>query len=88
MDGGAWWGCGLWGCKDSDMTKQLTHTYTHTLCSWASQGKNTKVVYHSLYSCGLILDKLFTFSDCLLTCKMKGIDWLLRPNILFLHVIH
>ena len=25
-DGGAWWGCGLWGCKESDTTKQLTHT--------------------------------------------------------------
>ena len=23
-------GCGLWGCKESDTTKQLTHTYTHT----------------------------------------------------------
>ena len=22
-------GCSLWGCKQSDMTKQLTHTYTH-----------------------------------------------------------
>ena len=27
-DGGAWWGCGLWGCKESDTTKQ--HTYTCT----------------------------------------------------------
>ena len=23
-------GCGLWGCKESDTTKQLTHTHTHT----------------------------------------------------------
>jgi len=30
MDRGAWWGCGLWGCKESDTTKQLTHTHTHT----------------------------------------------------------
>ena len=22
-------GCGLWGCKESDTTKQLTHIYTH-----------------------------------------------------------
>ena len=22
-------GCGLWGCKESDTTKQLTHTHTH-----------------------------------------------------------
>ena len=28
MDRGAWWGCGLWGCKELDMTKQLTHTHT------------------------------------------------------------
>ena len=28
MDRGAWWGCGLWGCKESDMTKQLTHIHT------------------------------------------------------------
>jgi len=30
MDRGAYWGCGLWGCKESDTTKQLTHTHTHT----------------------------------------------------------
>ena len=23
MDGGAWWHCSLWGCKESDMTKRL-----------------------------------------------------------------
>ena len=23
-------GCGLWGCKESDTTMQLTHTHTHT----------------------------------------------------------
>ena len=22
-------GCGLWGCKESDMTKQLTHTHIY-----------------------------------------------------------
>ena len=26
MDRGAWWGCGLWRCKESDTAKQLTHT--------------------------------------------------------------
>ena len=31
----------------------------------------------------LILSKSFNFSDCLLTCKMKEIDWLSRSNILF-----
>ena len=28
MDRGAWWGCSLWGCKESDTTKQHTHTHT------------------------------------------------------------
>ena len=28
MDRGAWWGCGLWGCKELDTTKQLIHTHT------------------------------------------------------------
>ena len=26
MDRGACWGCGLWGCRELDTTKQLTHT--------------------------------------------------------------
>ena len=25
-DRGPWWGCILWGCKESDTTRQLTHT--------------------------------------------------------------
>ena len=31
MDRGAWWAT-VYGCKESDMTKQLTHTHTHTKC--------------------------------------------------------
>ena len=27
IDRGAWWGYSLWGCKESDTTKQLTHTH-------------------------------------------------------------
>ena len=30
MDRGAWTGYSPWGLKESDMTKQLTHTHTHT----------------------------------------------------------
>ena len=31
MDRGTQWGCGLWGCKESDMTKQLTHIHTYVI---------------------------------------------------------
>ena len=30
MEGGGGGGCRLWGCKQLDTTKQLTHTRTHT----------------------------------------------------------
>ena len=29
MDRGAWWATALWGCKESDMTEQLTLTIVY-----------------------------------------------------------
>ena len=46
MDRGAWWGCSLWGCNESDMSKQLTHTHTHIIWSVNQIKLTLKIKYN------------------------------------------
>ena len=39
MERGAWWACSPWGCKESDMTEQLS-TQRFYILNWRELVKN------------------------------------------------
>ena len=62
-------GYSLWGCRESDMTKQLTHTHTHTHAHWNDPVGQIQLNVNSSLDC---LSHCLHSQFCLTFCNSMG----------------
>ena len=75
MDRGACWGCGLWGCRESDTTKYLTHA------TYLGQKKETSELFGSMPKHVSVDDKLIPNSIVIYICMYVCTDTYMCTHI-------